>query len=141
MTHSNDELHIANSYWPSLDLIFRTFYILLVQQVASEQPLRINISTNSTYLRECTEIRWQFKRYLTVNFETIFYIKITNGRNMSLQNFDGRTSLELEDQPSLLLANTTLSDSGRYRCIIKTYYLSTTFDVDVTIAGKVHGWL
>ena len=55
---------------------------------------------------------------------------------MSLENYEGRISLKLEDQPTLLLANTTLSDSGTYRCIIKTYYLSINFDINVTIAGR-----
>ena len=117
-------------------LIFLIFYLLLVQQVASEQPLRINISTNSSYLSEFSQIRWEFKRCLTGKFKTIFDINITNSRVMSLQNYDGRISLKLEDQPTLLLANTTLSDSGTYRCIIKTYYLSIIFDINVTIAGR-----
>ena len=107
-----------------------------MQQVASEQPLRINISTNSSYLSEFSQIRWEFKRCLTGKFKTIFDINITNSRVMSLQNYDGRISLKLEDQPTLLLANTTLSDSGTYRCIIKTYYLSINFDINVTIAGR-----
>ena len=116
--------------------ICRVFYLLLVQQVASEQPLRINISTNSSYLREFSQIRWQFKRYLTGNFKTIFDINITNSRVMSSENYEGKISLKLQNQPTLLLANTTLSDSGTYRCIIKTYYLSINFDINVTIAGR-----
>lgn len=61
-----------------------------------------------------------------------------NGHVTHLRNYDPRTSLELEDRPYLLLTNTTLNDSGTYRCIIRSYYMSTTFDINVTIAGKVY---
>ena len=74
-----------------------------MQQVASEQPLRINISTNSSYLSEFSQIRWKFKRCLTGKFKTIFDINITNSRVMSLQNYDGRISLKLEDQPNFIV--------------------------------------
>ena len=83
--------------------ICRVFYLLLVQQVASEQPLRNNISTNSSYLSEFSQIRWKFKRCLTGKLKTIFDINITNSRVMSLQNYDGRISLKLEDQPNFIV--------------------------------------
>ena len=114
--------------------------------VALGQPLKLNVTVTVNYVTDGRSyhwdsiyIRWSFRR-----FSSTFFEKLTRNRRHIYQDkvldtysYDSRASIV--DTSTLLLVNTTLNDSGIYKCHVSSCCgktISHDLYFNVTIEGR-----
>ena len=116
--------------------------------VALGQPLKLNVTVNVTdgrfYRRDYFYTRWSFRRFSSTSFEELTMNKWRLYRDRAYRvyhaySYNSRASIA--NTATLVLANTTLNDTGTYQCYVASrrfwfYWRSQRLYFNVTIEGR-----
>ena len=117
--------------------------------VALGQPLKLNVTVtvNVTdgrfYRRDYIHIRWSFRRFSSTSFEELTMNKwrLYRDRAYRVYPYSYNSRASIVNTATLVLANTTLNDTGTYQCYVESrgfwfYWRSQRLYFNVTIEGR-----
>lgn len=101
--------------------------------VARGEPLKINVTLNRTNYRRYFHIEWSFRRSSSRSYERVLLIRWRRSHRY-ISMTDKRFSAV--GDATLLLANTTLNDSGTYMCeVFSLFSLHPVLYFNITVEG------